>query len=153
EAVLKYLDIRFSRPYGQVLDLTRGPAWPRWCVGGGLNITESCLDKYQTDSALAARPAILWEGEDGTTSTTTYGDLQRQVSQCANLLRGLGLGKGDVVGLFMPMTPEIVAALLAVARIGAIVLPLFSGYGPAAVATRLADGGAKALFAADGTFR
>lgn len=152
-AVLKYLDIRFSRPYTQVVDLSRGFAWPRWCVGGELNIVTNCLDKYQADPAVAARPAILWEAEEGQSGSLSYSDLYRQTNQCANLLRSLGLGKGDVIGLFMPMTPEIIAALLAIARIGAIVLPLFSGYGAGAVATRLADARARALFTADGFFR
>ncbi len=153
DALLKYLDIRFSRPYTQVLDLTRGPAWPRWCVGGQLNITSSCLDKYQGDPAQAGRSAIVWEAESGQAGSVSYAELFRQSNQCANLLRSLGLGKGDVIALFMPMTPEIVVALLAIARIGGIILPLFSGYGAGAVATRLVDARAKALFTADGFFR
>jgi acetyl-CoA synthetase len=153
DAVLKYLDIRFSRPYTQVVDLSRGIAWPRWCVGGELNITTSCLDKYQDDPALAGRPAILWEAEGGQAGSLSYAELYRQTSQCANLLRSLGLGQGDAIGIYMPMTPEIVVALLAIARIGAIILPLFSGYGAGAVASRLADARARALFTADGFFR
>jgi acetyl-CoA synthetase len=153
DALLKYLDIRFSRPYTQVVDLSRGPAWPRWCVGGELNITTNCLDKYQADPALAARPAIVWEAEEGQTGSISYAALHQQVNQCANLLRSLGLGKGDAIGLFMPMTPEIVVALLAIARVGGLILPLFSGYGAGAVRTRLADARAKAVFTADGFFR
>src|SRR5258708_31902663 len=152
-AVLNYLDIRFAQPYTQVVDLSRGPAWPRWCVGAELNIVTNCLAKYQADPALAARAAILWEAEEGAMGSVSYAELYRQSNQCANLLRSLGLGKGDTIGLFMPMTPEIVAALLAIARIGGIILPLFSGYGAGAVATRLADGRAKALFTADGFMR
>jgi len=128
DAVLKYLNIRFSRPYTQVLDLQRGSAWPRWCVDGQLNITTNCLDKYQADPALAGQHAILWETESGASGSLSYAELFRQTNQCASLLRALGLGQGDVIALFMPMTPEIVVALLAIARIGAIILPLFSGY-------------------------
>ncbi len=153
DAVLKYLDIRFSRPYTQVVDLKRGAAWPRWCVGGELNITTNCLDKYQADPALAARPAILWEAEEGQAGSLSYAELHRQVGQCTSLLRSLGLGQGDAIGLFMPMAPEIVVALLAIARIGGIILPLFSGYGAGAVSARLADARAKALFTADGFLR
>jgi acetyl-CoA synthetase len=153
DAVLKYLDIQFERPYAQVVDLARGPAWPRWCVGGELNIVTNCVDKYQRDPALAARPAVIWEGEAGETRTLTYADLGREVNRCANLLRARGLGKGDALGLFMPMTPEIVIALLAIVKIGGLVLPLFSGYGVSAIASRLNDGRAKALFTADGVFR
>jgi acetyl-CoA synthetase len=152
EAVLDYLDIRFYTPYEKVLDLSHGIQFPRWCVGGRMNIVHNCLDKYQS-TAREASPAVLWEGDEGAVRSLTYGELYRQVNQAANALRALGLGKGDAVGLFMPMTPEIVIALLAIAKIGGIILPLFSGYGAGAVASRLADAEAKALFTADGAFR
>ena len=148
DAVLRYLDIRFAAPYSQVLDLARGPAWPRWCVDGMLNIVTSCLDKH-LDGPTAAQPALLYESEEGATRSPSYAELGFQVSQAANGLRALGLGRGDVVGLFLPMTPEIVVALLAVAKIGAVSLPLFSGFGAGAVAARLADAGARLLFTAD----
>ena len=148
DAVLRYLDIRFAAPYSQVLDLARGPAWPRWCVDGMLNIVTSCLDKH-LDGPRAAQPALLYESEEGATRSLSYAELGFQVSQAANGLRALGLGRGDVVGLFLPMTPEIVVALLAVAKIGAVSLPLFSGFGAGAVAARLADAGARLLFTAD----
>ena len=152
-AVLKYLDIRFARPYRQVVDLSRGPAWPEWCAGGELNIVTNCLDKYQADAAQAERAAVIWEGEAGETQRLSYAELFAEVNRCANYLRSLGLGRGDAIGLYMPMTPEIVVALLAIVRIGGIVLPLFSGYGAEAVALRLNDAGARALFTADGAFR
>ncbi|MBI2193367.1 MAG: AMP-binding protein [Planctomycetes bacterium] len=151
-AVLAHLDIRFEHPYEKVLDMTAGIERPRWCVGGRLNITASCLDR-QIGTAVEARHALVWEGEEGVMRTLTYGDLAREVDRCAAALRALGLGKGDAVGLFMPMTPEIVTAFFAVVRIGGIVIPLFSGYGPSAVASRLADAEAKALFTSDGAFR
>ncbi len=153
DAVLKYLDIRFRVPYTQVVDLSDGIAWPRWCVGGRLNIADNCVDKWAADPAARDRPALIWEGEEGATRTLTYGDLAAEVNRCANALRALAVGAGDVVGLFMPMTPELAVALLALAKIGAVALPLFSGYGSGAVASRLADAGAVALFTADGTFR
>jgi len=152
EALLRYLDIRFYYPYSQVLDLSRGIAWPKWCVDGRMNIVHNCLDKY-IGSDVEERTALIWEGEEGVVRRLTYGELYRQVNRAANALRSLGLGKGDAVGLFMPMTPEIVVALLAIAKIGGIVLPLFSGFGAGAVASRLADAEAKALFTADGFFR
>ncbi len=152
DAVLKYLDIRFYQPYTQVVDLSRGIAWPRWCVGGKMNIVHNCLDKY-IDTETEHRPALISEAEDGELCTLTYGDLWRRVNQAANALRSLGLGKGDAVGLYMPMTCEIVIAMLAVAKIGGVILPLFSGYGAGAIVTRLADANAKALFTADGFSR
>jgi acetyl-CoA synthetase len=121
-------------------------------VGGRMNIVHNLVDKYVQDGR-GDRPALVWEGEEGATRTLTYQQLYGEVNKAANALRSLGLGKGDAIGLFMPMTPEIVIALLAVARIGGIILPLFSGYGAGAIISRLADADAKALFAADGAFR
>lgn len=152
QALLQFLNIRFQRPYSSVVDLSQGIAWPRWCVDGGLNIVTNCLDKY-LGTPTEQHPALIWEGEDGASRRLTYGELAAQVNQAANALRTLGLGKGDAIGLYMPMTPEIVVALLAIARIGGIILPLFSGYGAGAIASRLNDAGAKALFTADGFLR
>lgn len=152
EAVLDYLDVQFYEPYSQVVDLSDGIAWPQWVVDGKMNIIHNCLDKH-TGTQTEKRPAVIWEGEEGESRTLTYGELNHQVNQAANALRSLGLDKGDAIGIYMPMTPEIVVALLAIAKIGGIILPLFSGYGAGAVATRLADANAKALFTADGFFR
>ncbi len=152
EAVLEYLGIEFYEPYTQIVDLSRGPQWPRWCVGGKMNIVHNLLDKYM-GTPTEHQPALIWEGEEGQTRTLTYGQLFREVNRAANALRSLGLGKGDAIGLYMPMTPEIVIALLAIAKIGGVILPLFSGYGVEAVVTRLKDADAKALFVADGFFR
>jgi len=151
-AVLKYLDIQFYEPYSKVVDLSEGIQFPKWCVGGKMNIVHNCVDKYQ-HSAFSVKPSVVWEGEEGTTKSLTYEELYKKVNKTANALRSLGLGKGDAIGLFMPMTPEIVIALLAIAKIGGIILPLFSGYGAGAIVSRLVDADAKALFAADGSFR
>ena len=151
-ALIEYLDIRFYQPYSQVLDLSRGISWPRWCVDGKMNIVHNCLDKY-LGTPVENNPALIWEGEEGQVRTLSYAQLARQVNQAANALRSLGLGKGDAIGLYMPMTPEIAVALLAIAKIGGVILPLFSGYGPGAIAMRLADADAKALFTADGFLR
>lgn len=152
EAVLQFLDIRFYEPYHQVVNMEDGPAWPKWVSGGKMNIIHNCLDKYQ-GTAVESLPALVWEAEEGAAGTLTYGELYRRVNQAASALRALGLGKGDAIGLYMPMSPEIVIAFLAIAKIGGIILPLFSGYGPDAVVSRLADAGARALFTADGFFR
>ena len=152
DVVLKYLDIQFYEPYSKVVDLSDGIQFPKWCVGGKMNIVHNCVDKYQI-SDVRDQVAVVWEGEEGATISLTYEDLYKEVNRCANALRSLGLGKGDAIGLFMPMTPEIVVALLAIAKIGGIILPLFSGYGAGAIVSRLAGADAKALFAADGAFR
>ncbi|MDD5369997.1 MAG: AMP-binding protein [Anaerolineaceae bacterium] len=151
-ALLEYLDIRFYQPYSRVLDLSRGPEWPQWCVDGKMNIVHNCLDK-RIGTPSENQLAMDWESESGGTRRMTYGELFRKVNQAANALRSLGISKGDPVGLFMPMIPEIAIALLAIAKVGGIILPLFSGYGAGAVATRLADAGAKAVFTADGFTR
>ena len=153
DAILKYLDIHFQKPYSKVMDVQEGIQFPQWCVGADLNISTNCLDKWLANDATRNRVAVIWEGEEGTVRTLTYGDLAGEVNRCANAMRSLGLGKGDAVGLHMPMTPEIVIALLAIARIGGIIIPLFSGYGVTAIASRLNDAKAKALFTADGFFR
>ena len=152
DAVLNFLDIPFYEPYEKVIDLCKGIAWPEWCVGGRMNIVHNCLDKY-IGTPTENQPAFIWEGEEGVTKTVSYGELYRQVNQAANALRSLGIGKGDAIGLYMPMTPEIIVATLSIAKIGGIILPLFSGYGVSAVVNRLADADAKALFTADGFFR
>jgi acetyl-CoA synthetase len=152
DAVLASLDVQFYRPYDRILDPTDGIEFPAWCVGGEMNIVHNLLDKWQ-GTEVAERDAIRYESEDGEVRTLSYAELHREVGRCASALRALGLGKGDAVGLYMPMTPEIVVAFLAVAKIGGVILPLFSGYGAQAVATRLADGDAKALFVANALAR
>ncbi len=152
DAMLRYLDIRFSQPYTHVLDLSRGKPWPQWCVGGQMNIVDNCLDKW-LGTPIEHSIALRYESEEGDVRTLTYGELHAEVERAAAGLRRLGLGKGDAIGLFMPMIPEIAIALLAIARIGGVILPLFSGYGAGAVAARLADAEAKALFTVDGVPR
>ena len=151
-AVLDDLGIEFYQPYTRVLDASRGPAWPQWCVGGVLNIVHNCLDKW-IGTPVETRTAIRWEGEEGATRTLTYGELFRQVNQCANAMATLGVTKGERVALFMPMCPELVIAFFATIKRGASVLPLFSGYGAEAVASRLRDAEATLLVTADGYYR
>lgn len=150
EQLLSFLDLQFDKPYSQIVDLSRGIEWPRWCVGGQLNITKSCLDAHAENDATAHQFAVIWEGEEGETRTLSYRELLDEVSICAAGLRACGLKKGDAIGLHLPMTPETVIALLAINRIGAIAVPLFSGYGATAIESRLRDVGAKALFTCDG---
>src|SRR5262249_961038 len=125
-AVLRDLDIQFRRPYERVLEVTAEPAWARWCVGGEMNIVSNCLDKY-VGTPTDDKTAIAWEGEEGDTRRLSYLELRRGVNRMAKGLRAMGLGKGDVIGVFMPMTPEIVVAMLAIIKIGGVFLPLFSG--------------------------
>jgi acetyl-CoA synthetase len=158
DSILKYLDVRFYRPYSGVVDLSDGVQFPKWCVDGNMNIVHNCVDKWTADDEQQTtvdgqRSAVLWEGEEGATKSLTYLELYKEVNKAANALRSLGLGKGDAIGIFMPMTPEIVIALLAIAKIGGVILPLFSGYGAGAIVSRMSDADAKAIFAADGAWR
>jgi len=148
--VLRFLDIRFDRVPDRILDVTHDPARPIWCPGGKLNISRTCLDKY-LDAGAGDRPALIWEGEEGPASirTLSYAELAAQVGHCAAGLRECGLAQGDAVGLYLPMLPETVISLLALARIGAVAVPLFSGYGPAALNARLQDVEAKAVITCD----
>jgi acetyl-CoA synthetase len=152
ETVLEDLDIRFYKPFDKIVDLERGIQFPRWCVGGQMNIIHNCLDKWQSGS-VSSKEALRWEGEEGKIRVLTYAELDKEVCQCANALRSLGLGWGDVIALYMPMIPELAVAFLAIIKIGGIILPLFSGYGPGAIITRLIDSKAKAVFTVDGAWR
>ncbi len=143
--VLKFLDIKFNPPYEKLLDLSDGAAFPHWCANGGLNVVSHCVDRWQTDE-MKNQPAIIWEGEEGNTETLTYAELFEQVKFCAAGLRHEGFGKGDAIVIHLPMIPETVILLLAIGRIGAIAVPVFSGYGVEAIASRMNAVGAKALF-------
>jgi acetyl-CoA synthetase len=145
EEVLKFLDIRFDPPYEKLLDTSGGIELPKWLVGAGLNITTMCLDRWQTDE-MKDQPAVIWEGEEGYQDSRTFTELLNEVNNCAAGLRYYGFGAGDAIGIHMPMVVETVVALLAINRIGAIAVPVFSGYGVEAIASRLNAVAAKALF-------
>lgn len=147
DEALSDLEIEFSTPYRQVLDTSTGIQRPRWCVDGRMNIVQNCLDKWLGGKHFdpAAKTAVVAEREDGRTEQLTYSQLQVQVCKGTNALRQIGLQAGDVIGLCMPMTAEIVVALLSILKLGGIVLPLFSGFGAAAMASRLNAGAAKGL--------
>ncbi|HET6313970.1 MAG TPA: AMP-binding protein [Chloroflexia bacterium] len=152
QAVVEDLGLEWYEPYAQVLDLSGGIEWARWFAGGSYNYVRDAVDKHAGGS-LSAATAIGWEGEDGEVRNLTYDELSRQVNQAANALRALGVGRGDRVGVYMPMLPETAVAVLAISKIGAIYIPVFSGYGGAAIASRLQDCQAKLLITADGFYR
>jgi len=151
DAVVQDVGIEFYQPYQRVLDESRGKPWATWFSGGTINLAHNCVDRWA--QATPDRPAVVWEGEEGSVRTVSYGELQRRANRLAGGLRSLGVEDGDVVAIFLPMAPETVAATLACAKLGAIYLSLFSGYGADAVATRLADSQAKVLITADGVLR
>jgi acetyl-CoA synthetase len=152
DAVVADLGIDFFRPYEKVLDETGGPQWPKWFVGGRVNLTHNCVDRHAA-GARGHEPALLWEGEDGAIRDLDYAELGAEVGRAAAGLAALGVSQGDAVGVYMPMVPEAVIAMYACAKIGAIYLPIFSGFGAPAIATRLNDSQAKVLITADGFYR
>jgi acetyl-CoA synthetase len=143
------LGLEWDKPYDRVLDTHQGIEWATWFIGGRINIAHNCVDRHATGEA-AGRTALIAEDEDGAVRSVTYGELAAEVGRLANGLRSLGLSKGDPIGVYMPMCIEAVVAMLAIAKIGAIYLPIFSGFASSAVAARLQDAGAKALISADG---
>ncbi|MBI2525285.1 MAG: AMP-binding protein, partial [Candidatus Rokubacteria bacterium] len=150
--VIRFFDLRFYRPYEQVLDLSKGLPWARWCVGGTTNMVLNCLDRHR-GTPVWDRTYLVWEGETGARRTLSYRDFDAEVCRLANALRSLGIGRGDAVGIFLPNLPEAFAAFFAIVKVGGIVMPLFSGFGPEPLALRLADGGARAVITSDGAWR
>ncbi len=123
-----------------------------WFLGGKTNASYNCLDK-QIAAGLGERKAIIWEGEPGETRVLTYRELHREVCLFANALRGLGVQTGDVVSIYMPMTPELAIAMLACARIGAVHSVIFAGFSAEAIADRNHDASAKVMLTSDGLYR
>ena len=147
DAVVRDLAIEFFEPYEEVLDTSRGVEWATWFTGGRVNLAHQCVDRWS--GATPDAPAVVWEGEGGDTRTWTYADLRRETDRLARALLDLGVESKDVVGIFLPMIPETVAAVMACSKIGAIWVPIFSGFGPDAVAVRLEDAGVSVLLTAD----
>jgi len=123
-----------------------------WFVGGKINVSVNCLDRHLT-TWRKNKAAIIWEGEPGDTRTLTYADLHREVCQCANVLKKLGVVKGDRVIIYMPMIPELPVAMLACARIGATHSVIFGGFSSEALKDRINDAQAKLVITADGGYR
>jgi acetyl-CoA synthetase len=150
-AAVDDIGIEWYEPFTEVRDSSRGIEWTTWFSGGKLNLVHNCIDKWVRDTPDAV--ALISEYEDGEVRQFTFAELDREVCRLAAALRSMGISRGDCVGLYLPMIPEVVISLLAVAKIGAVFIPLFSGYGADAVAVRMADAGAKVLICADGFLR
>ncbi len=148
DAVVRDLGIEFTRPYERVLDLSRGLEWATWFGGGRVNLAHNCLDRWAERTPEA--PAVIWEGEEGSVRRVGYRELRGTADRLANALASLGVGERDAVGIFLPMSPEAVAAVMACAKLGAVFLPIFSGFAADAVAVRLRDARARVLITADG---
>ena len=155
EEVFKFCDVRFYRRYDRMLDLSRGQPWARWCVGGTTNIVLNCIDRHR-GTPVWDQTFLVWEGEDRREQRKQQPIselVQEGPANLAQALRGLGIGRGDVVAIYMPNLPETFIAFFAILKLGAIVMPLFSGFGPSPIQSRLNHGAAKAVITADGTWR
>ena len=143
-------ELHWFEPYTKVLEGETSNV--KWYVGGKTNISYNCLDA-QIDAGKGDRDAIIWEGEPGDQRTLTYSQLHLEVCKFANALKGLGVGTGDVVSIYMPMTPELAIAMLACTRIGAIHSVIFAGFSADAIADRNNDASAKIQLTSDGLWR
>ena len=152
EGVLKQIDYRFYRPYTLARDDSAGAAFTKWCTGGTTNVVLNAIDRWR-GTPTYDRTALVWEGEDGARKDYSYRELDCEVCRFAGALRDLGVARGDVIAIYLPNLPEAMFALLAGAKVGGIVMPLFSGFGADAMASRLELSQAKVLITVDGTSR
>jgi acetyl-CoA synthetase len=154
DELVDYLGVEFYEEYDTIRDRTRGPQFDEWYPGGSINVAHNVVDRHAAaDSATRNKVATIWEGEDGEVREVTYHELHRQSNQVANYLESVGIETGDTVGLYMPMVPEVVSILYGCFKVGAIAVPIFSGFGVDATATRLEDPECSILFTGDGFYR
>jgi acetyl-CoA synthetase len=150
-AAIDDMGLEFSTPWDKVLDVSRGPEWATWFVGGKLNIAWNCVHRWAE-----RRPdevGAVFAGEDGERREWTFAELSRAVTRVAEGLVSLGIEPGDRVAIYMPMCPEVAVASNACAHIGAVQVPIFSGFAAPAVAQRLQDSEAKVVLTANGSLR
>ena len=143
--------VHWHKPFTQVLDWSN-PPFAKWFDDGELNVAYNCLDRH-VEAGNGDRVAILWEGEPGDERRITYAELTDEVKRTANVLQDLGVGRGDRVAIYLPMIPEAVISMLAVARLGAIHSVVFGGFSADSLRSRIDDAGAKLVITADGGYR
>jgi acetyl-CoA synthetase len=149
-AELAEQELHWFQKWDTVLDWSN-PPFAKWFVNGKINLSYNCLDRHLATKG--NKPAIVWEGEPGDSKTLTYAELHQEVCKFANVLKGLGVKKGDRIGIYMPMVPEAAIAMLACARIGAPHSVVFGGFSAEALRDRLIDAEAKVVITADGGWR
>jgi acetyl-CoA synthetase len=147
-AVLEDLGLELYEPWSQVVDVSRGPEWATWFRGAKLNVAWNCVHRWRSD-----RVAAVFRGEDGTRRELTFAQLSDEVTRLAERLAALGVEPGDRVAIYLPMSPEVAIASHACAHVGAVQVPVFSGFAAPAVAQRLVDAGAKVAITAQTSLR
>jgi acetyl-CoA synthetase len=152
ELVLAFCDFRFYRPYTSILDIRRGIEHADWCIDGTSNIVLNCLDRHR-DTPAWNNVFLVWEGEDGTVRRFTYRELESEVARLAFGLHALDVRQGDRVAIYLPNIPEAFVALFAILKLGAIAVPLFSGFGAQPLGSRLQDADVHTVLTADGGWR
>jgi acetyl-CoA synthetase len=154
DEIVDYLDLEFYEDYDAVRDDSDGPQFTDWYPGGELNVAHNVVDRWaDPESETRNKVATIWEGEDGEVREVTFHELHRQSNKVANYLESVGIETGDTVGLYMPMVPEVTSILYGCFKVGAIAVPIFSGFGVDATATRIADSECSVLFTGDGFYR
>ena len=151
QSVDEDIGIIWDVPYTTILDISKGIAWPRWFVNGKTNIYKSSVEKFAKQNP--QKIAYHFVSEDGQTSNISYSELDSKVSKLANGLKSIGIQKGDVIAIYLPMIEEAILAILAASKIGAVQTVIFSGYSSESLHIRLQDCKAKALFVSDGFYR
>jgi len=141
-------ELHWFEPWQKTFEWTEKPFF-KWFVGGKFNAVYNCLDRYK-GTPTWTKVAYHWEGDEGETRTITYEDLYVMTNRMAKVLQDLGVKKGDRVGIYLPLIPALVAAVLAVARLGAIHMVVFAGFAPHALRDRISDGQGKVIITADG---
>ena len=150
-AAIEDMGLEFSTPWETVMDLSRGPEWATWFDGGTLNIAWNCVHRWAVSRPDAV--AAVFRGENGDRREVSFAEMSTEVTRLAEGLASLGVGAGDTVAIFLPMSPEVAIASHACAHLGAIQVPVFSGFAAPAVAARLQDADAKVVITADGSLR
>ncbi len=151
QSVDKDIGIVWDSPYDKILDISKGIAWSKWFVNGKTNIYKSSVEKFAKSNP--DKTAYYFESEDGTTSKISYSELDSKVSKFSNALKSLGIKKGDVIAIYLPMIQEAIISILAASKIGAIQTVIFSGYSSESLHVRLQDCKAKILIVSDGFHR
>jgi acetyl-CoA synthetase len=151
-AAIEDMGLEFSRPWDEVVDLSRGPEWATWFVGGRLNVARNCVHRWAKGERADAAAAV-WQSEDGERRSLSYRELSDEVTRLAEALAALGVQSGDRVAIFLPMSPEVAIASHACAHLGAVQVPIFSGFAAPAIAARLQHAEAKVVVTADASLR